>query len=98
VVFASNVVGHGLQTQAAWVAPQGAPSSPSTPVPSPLHDETQCTFCKSGSAAFAAAPPRAELRIRVDVVRPSPPVGTAALPTWQLSAETARAPPLDLLS
>ena len=96
VTFASNVAGHALLGATYRVADEGAPSSSSTPTP--VHDQNDCPFCKSGSDAFTPGPTQVGALLRLDTAQALRPIRTAAPRTPEASPEQARAPPHDLFS
>ena len=95
VTFASNVAGHAL-LGANWVSDEGAPSSSS--IPTPVHDQNDCPFCKSGTDAFTPGPTQAGSLLHLDTAQAPRPFRTDAPRTPEASPEDARAPPHDLFS
>lgn len=98
-VFANNVAVHALVSPTSRLADVGAASSSSsTPAPSPVHDESKCPFCLSGSGRFAVAPSRVVPLPHVDSAHALRPDRTTAPRAPAASPEAARAPPHDLFS
>ena len=94
VIFASDVAGHALLDATYRVAGEGAPSSSSTPTP--VHDQNDCPFCKSGSDAFKPGPIQVGPLLHLDTAQAPRAIRTAAPRTPEASPELARAPPHDL--
>ncbi len=94
VIIASDVAGHALLDATYRVADEGAPSSSSTPV----HDQNDCPFCKSGSDTFTPGPTQVGPLLHLDTAQAPRPIPTAAPRTPEASPEDARAPPHDLFS